>query len=241
MLLAIDTATHLAGIALRDAHGSRGMTQWRTERNHTVELLPHIVTLLANANAAASDLRAIVVANGPGSYTGLRIGLSVAKGFCLAHGAALVAVPTLAVSARAYEPHDHSAGSGQVLCAMLQAGRGRLAAQFYHAAANAWQATGASFLGYADELATRIEQFGVEALASTPTTRSDQHNVGPIFFAGEVDDATEKLLRARLGERATFAPPNERSRDPRVLARVGWQKWQRGETENIETLAPVYG
>ena len=248
MLLAIDTATHLAGIALHDAHGSRGMIQWRTARNHTVELLPNIVALLAQTDVSARGVHAIVVANGPGSYTGLRIGLSVAKGFCLAHGAALVAVPTLAVSAHTYEPNDPSAGSGQVLCAMLQAGRGRLAVQVYHAVDNAWQATGASFLGHADELATRIEQFGVEVLAGsresakayTPTMISAQTVIGAIFFAGEVDNATETVLRARLGARATFAPVSERARDPRVLARVGWQKWQRGETENIETLAPVY-
>jgi len=61
------------------------------------------------------------------------------------------------------------------------------------------------------------------------------------FFVCEVDDATEKILRERCGNRATFAPTTERKRDPRVLARLGWARWQRGDVDNVETLAPVYG
>ncbi|MCA1554508.1 MAG: tRNA (adenosine(37)-N6)-threonylcarbamoyltransferase complex dimerization subunit type 1 TsaB, partial [Chloroflexi bacterium] len=108
MLLAIDTATALAGIALMDTSGVpkgielRGSTEWHTERNHTVELLPNVVRLMSECSVSASELQAIAVAIGPGSYTGLRIGLSVAKGFCFANGAALIGVPTLDISAHAY-------------------------------------------------------------------------------------------------------------------------------------------
>lgn len=222
MLLAIDTATHIAGIALLDDSGVRGARQWVTERNHTVELLPNIVTLLAQAQA--SDLRAIAVAIGPGSYTGLRIGLSVAKGFCFAHGAALLGIPTLDISAQAYPPREAT------LCAVLQAGRRRLAAGFYRAArgepvlsgAEGWRVASDGFMGRADELAARC---------------ADQNT----FFVGEVDAQTERTLRDALQARATFAPANERARDPRVLARLGWQRWQRGEMDDVETLAPVYG
>src|SRR5512143_3090918 len=111
MLLAIDTATAFAGIALLDAAGPRDALQWHTERNHTVELVPHVVEMLARNNVAARDVRAIAVAIGPGSYTGLRIGLSVAKGYCFVSGAALIGVPTLDISAQAYPPHADS-----VLC-----------------------------------------------------------------------------------------------------------------------------
>jgi tRNA threonylcarbamoyladenosine biosynthesis protein TsaB len=216
MLLAIDTATHIAGIALYDERGVCGATVWQTERNHTVELMPNIVALLAQAGTQPSHLQVIAVALGPGSYTGLRIGLSVAKGFCLAHGAALVGVPTLDISAHAYAPRDG------ILCALLQAGRGRLAAAFYHVVNVDWQALGNNFFGRAGELA---------AACSTQST----------LFVGEVDAETELILRERLGERAMFAPPHERARDPRVLARLGWARWQCGERADVETLAPIYG
>ncbi len=216
MLLAIDTATSLAGIALHDTRGPRGAIRWRTERNHTVELLPHIVRLLAEAGGNTHDLQVIAVAIGPGSYTGLRIGLSVAKGFCLAHGAALVGVPTLDISARAYPV------CGAELCALLQAGRGRLAARFYQAVQGTWQAGAEDFFGRAEELAT----------ACAGRT---------VFFAGEIDPATERALGERLGQHASFAPEGERSRDPGVLALLGWQRWKDGDAEDVETLVPVYG
>ncbi len=224
MLLAIDTATSLAGIALMDARGVRGATEWQTARNHTVELLPNLVRLMSACNARAMDVQAIVVAIGPGSYTGLRIGLSVAKGFCFANGAALIGVPTLVISAHAYPTRD------ALLCSVLQAGRGRLAAAFYEvesgkhvlSGVEGWKVESESFFGRADELAAKC--------------------AGQItFFVGEVDEPTERILRERLGERATFAPADERKRDPRVLARLGWERWQRGDVDDVETLAPTYG
>jgi tRNA threonylcarbamoyladenosine biosynthesis protein TsaB len=216
MLLAIDTATHIAGIALYSESGVRGAQQWRTERNHTVELMPNMVRLLNDADAQASELAAIAVAIGPGSYTGLRIGLSVAKGYCFATGAALIAIPTLDISA-----HTYSMRAGE-LCAVLQAGRGRLAARVYRAGQAAWHPSGEAFFGRAPELA-------------------DMFAGRIVFFSGEVDAETESCLRERLGNRATFAPDSERSRDPRVLARLGWARWQAGQTEDVEKLAPDYG
>ena len=224
MLLAIDTATNVAGIALADAQGTRGLFQWRTERNHTVELLPNIVALLSRSGVTSRELKAIAVASGPGSYTGLRIGLSVAKGFCYAQGAALIGVPTLDISAYAYEP------ATAALCAVLQAGRGRLAVRFYRPAragtGRVWQAAGASWLGRADELAALC---------------ADDDGHRRVFFAGEIDDISEKVLRERLGPRAAFAPSTERTRDPRVLARLAWERWQCGQIESIEAFAPDYG
>jgi tRNA threonylcarbamoyladenosine biosynthesis protein TsaB len=215
MLLAIDTATHLAALALIDAQGIRGALTWHTQQNHTVELLPNIVALLAQVNVTTDEVRVIAVAIGPGSYTGLRIGLSVAKGFCFAHNAALIGIPTLDISAHAYEVRETP------LCAVLQAGRGRLSAQCYRAEQGVWQPTGAHFLGRATELAATITQ--------------------PTFFVGELDAVSESMLRERLGTQATFALDTERARDPRVLARLAWTRWQRGERDDVITLAPFYG
>ena len=216
MLLAIDTATHLAAVALSDTGAVLGTLEWRTERNHTVELLPNVVRLLDEFRVSPADLTAVVVAKGPGSYTGLRIGLSVGKGICLATGAALIGVPTLDISAFAYPPSESE------LCALLQAGRGRLAAAFYRSDGARWQPTGVDFMGRAEELAERCA--GVNT-----------------FFVGELDDQTEQTLRERLGPRASFAPAAERHREPRVLARLGWERLERGAVDDVETLAPVYG
>ena len=58
---------------------------------------------------------------------------------------------------------------------------------------------------------------------------------------GEVDAATEEVLHERLGARAHFAPADERRREPCVLARLGWERWQRGAVDDLERLAPDYG
>jgi tRNA threonylcarbamoyladenosine biosynthesis protein TsaB len=219
MLLAIDTATAFAGIALMDAAEPRDALQWHTERNHTVELVPHVVEMLARNHLAARDVQAIAVAIGPGSYTGLRIGLSVAKGHCFVSGAALIGVPTLDISAQAYAPRADA-----MLCAVLQAGRGRLSACLYRASADGthWEAE------------RRIPPGRIEELAAACTGQA-------VFFAGEIDDAAEQALRTQLGAAAAFAPANERVRDPRVLARLGWARWQAGQTDDIRALAPDYG
>jgi len=78
MLLAIDTATRYASIALHDEHTLRGECTWEANRQHTVTLLPHIYELLQETGITPEHLSAIAVCRGPGSYTGVRIGLAVA-------------------------------------------------------------------------------------------------------------------------------------------------------------------
>ena len=80
MLLALDTATQRASIALHDGSTLRAECTWEAANQHTVTLLPHIVQLLANSGLTADDITAVGVCIGPGSYTGVRIGVSVAKG-----------------------------------------------------------------------------------------------------------------------------------------------------------------
>ena len=85
MFLAIDTSTRYAGIALLDQEGRPlQLLQWRSQHNHSVELLPAIQTLLGAEKVAIRDLAGIAIALGPGSFSALRVGLGIAKGFALA-------------------------------------------------------------------------------------------------------------------------------------------------------------
>ena len=78
--LSIDTASELASIALSEEGILRAEMTWRCRRNHTVELLPAIDRLLAHSGLTREALTAVFVCTGPGMYTGLRVGISVAKG-----------------------------------------------------------------------------------------------------------------------------------------------------------------
>lgn len=118
-LLAIDTSTERAGIALTD--GARvSELSWHAGRDQTVSVLAEIDHLLGLAGIAADDLAAIAVAIGPGMFNGLRVGVSIAKGFHLANGTPLLGVSTLGVTAEPFLT------LGTTVVATVAAGRGRL-------------------------------------------------------------------------------------------------------------------
>lgn len=95
MLLAIETATAVCGAALFDGERMVGIREDEVGRRHA-ELLPDIVRdILCEAGTSVADLAAIAVSIGPGSFTGLRIGLGFAKGLALSRGLAVHAVPTM--------------------------------------------------------------------------------------------------------------------------------------------------
>ena len=116
MLLAIDTSTHYASVALHD--GSRLLSEhtWLANQAHTRTLLPNIQRLLADAGASMDALTAVAIALGPGSFNGLRVGLSTAKGLALARRAAVVGASTLELLAAEYglDVVDMNAGRGRV-------------------------------------------------------------------------------------------------------------------------------
>ena len=122
MLLALDTSTRYAGAALLNADGQLlRLVHWRSQRNHSVELLPTIQALLAREDTPVRKLDAIAIAIGPGNFSALRVGLSVAKGLALAWNLPLVAVTTLEAEAHPYRTAELP------VVALLDAGRGEIA------------------------------------------------------------------------------------------------------------------
>jgi tRNA threonylcarbamoyladenosine biosynthesis protein TsaB len=102
---------------------------WRTRRGHTRQLAPRVRAALEDAGLAPDELAGVAVALGPGSYTGLRVGLSLAKGLAMAASLPLVGVPSLdAVAAALSAP---TVDRAVPLWAVLQAGRGRVVAAEY--------------------------------------------------------------------------------------------------------------
>jgi len=118
-LLAIDTSTGQAGLALTDGVAFAEIS-WVAGRNQTVSVLTQVDALLSLAGIESSAIRAVAVAIGPGMFNGLRIGMSLAKGFHLGQDAALIGVSTLEVSARQF------GGLGHTVLATVAAGRDRL-------------------------------------------------------------------------------------------------------------------
>lgn len=116
-ILAIDTSTEWAGIALATPTGLRHRV-WNAGRSQTTTVLPAINALLTDAALAPTTLTALVVATGPGTFTGLRVGLSITKGIALARDLPVVGISTFAITFATTDA-DHA-------IALLPAGRGRI-------------------------------------------------------------------------------------------------------------------
>lgn len=214
LILALDTSTRTAGVALYDGQCVSVEISWRSADNHTVELMPYIVNALDRQRVAPDSLTGVAVAIGPGSFTGLRIGLSVAKGLALSLGIALIGVPTLDIIAYAHRRQPLP------ICAVIPAGRGRLAVANYVTQRKKWERTGEIHLLAPKQLLTLIER--------------------RTFFCGEIDPALDRLLRHNLRDRAVIADPAESLRRAGYLAELGWLRLQAGERDDPATLAPIY-
>ena len=120
MELAIDTSTRHATVGLSLQGNTTAELAWRSERNHSVELVPAIQRLLAHARTEMDELTAIYLAIGPGAFSALRVGMSTAIGMAMAREIDLVAIGTLEVEAFPY------LRLGSEIRAIVGAGRGRL-------------------------------------------------------------------------------------------------------------------
>lgn len=130
-LLAIHTATDLCEIAFGAADGDgNGVRSLRADgqRSHSERL---VALILEITDGDMSAIRAIALAAGPGSFTGLRIGLSTAKGISFGQGVPVYAVSTLAALARAMGKADQD-----VIVPVMRARRGELYAGMYHTTEN---------------------------------------------------------------------------------------------------------
>jgi tRNA threonylcarbamoyladenosine biosynthesis protein TsaB len=121
MLLAIDTSTHVTGLACYDATGLLGECVWQSGREHTTQLLPQLTLLLRHLGRTPESITAVGVALGPGSWSGLRVGLSSAKGLALARGLPLIGVGTLDVLAYQHQRR------GELVIPLVRLGRDRFA------------------------------------------------------------------------------------------------------------------
>jgi tRNA threonylcarbamoyladenosine biosynthesis protein TsaB len=125
LLLALDTSTRTASVALFDSQRVISETTWLAGREHSTRLLIEVESALARVGRSQNELTGLVVARGPGSFTGVRVALSVAKGI-----AAGLSIPAWGVSS--LEVLAHAAGEVDVpVRAVVEAGRGRYATSLF--------------------------------------------------------------------------------------------------------------
>jgi tRNA threonylcarbamoyladenosine biosynthesis protein TsaB len=215
-LLGIDTSTQNAGVAvLLDAEDGthRIFERQRRVTTHSEMLLTLVDEVLTEAQLAPKEIDAVVCGRGPGSFTGLRIGLSTAKGLCFALGRPLFLVSSLAALAA-------RAPRGARVCAALDAYRGEVYAAIFRVRPDGFlELEGAEEAIAPARLGERLEE---------------RRHAGPIFLVGEGILRYPELLREGEVCDSDGAPR------PGDLVRLGAIEVREGRVADLAKSTPEY-
>jgi tRNA threonylcarbamoyl adenosine modification protein YeaZ len=212
MQLAIDTSTDMASVALVNDDRVFAEMTWHSGQNHTTQLLPHVNYLMDKFSI--KDIDGIFVAKGPGSFNGLRVGVSTAKGLAFSLGIPIVGIGTLEAAA-----YQH-AETGLPICPVFNAGRGEVATAVYRMLDRRWQQL------KPEHITT------VDALCAETTVRT--------LFCGDYVASVAPQLRDTLGRKAIISTTASSLRRASSLAELGRPRFKTGDSDNPATLQPVY-
>jgi tRNA threonylcarbamoyl adenosine modification protein YeaZ len=213
MELAIDTSTDFCSIGLSQQGELVAELTWHSAQNHTVELTPNIERLLSQTGTSPQSLEAVFVATGPGSFNGLRVGMSTAKGFALALDIPLVGIGTLEIEAYPF------AFTGLPVCPVHNAGRGEIATALYQDK-NGWRCLKPAHITTIDTLCPQTKRRTV--------------------FCGEIPPSVIEELEKKLAKYAIIPEAAVRMRHAAYLAALGWRRLSQGEQDDAASLQPLY-
>jgi len=213
-VLAIDTSNYALGVALLEENQVLGEYITNLKKNHSVRIMPAIETLMSDCERVPSDLTKIVVAKGPGSYTGVRIGVTIAKTLAWTLNIPLVGVSSLEILA---------AGTGRYFDGMVSplfdARRGQVYTGLYQ---------------FVDGKLTVMKQDQLVMLDDWVDRLLDIEK--PIIFVGNDLPIHKAKIEEVLGPKAIFASMTEHNPRPAELALLG--KDQAGD--DLHSFVPNY-
>jgi tRNA threonylcarbamoyladenosine biosynthesis protein TsaB len=212
--LSIDTSTRYASVAVTDQGEAWRETSWFSKQNHTVELTSTIQTMLRQAGIGLSRLDAIFVAVGPGGFSALRVGLSVAKGISEGLDIPLIGVDTLQIEASAFSAFE------KLICPVLGVGREQVAWGCYEMVKERWTAIGGPEIDSVESMITRA---------------------GPrAVFCGEGAWEHRSLLRELVPESVTVLSMRPPTRHASTLGELGFKRLKEGKYGDAGQLQPLY-
>jgi tRNA threonylcarbamoyladenosine biosynthesis protein TsaB len=215
VILAIEAATPRGSVALVSDGAVRAEVFLSPGPRASGSLIPAVEALFADAGAATGDVSAVAVSAGPGAFTGLRVGMSAAKGFCFGWGVPLVAVPTLLALAHRFP------GEGRIVCPVQDARRGEVYAAFFR-----WNA---------GELARLSPD-----LAIAPALLPGRIPDGDVLLCGDGVPPFGALFREALGDRATLVSGDEGLPRASAVGIVGERILRDGGGEDPRSVLPAY-
>lgn len=216
-VLAIETSTMLGGVAVvDDRQGLVAEARLNVRTTHSERLMSEIDRTLRLSGLGINDIDVFAASSGPGSFTGLRIGLSTLKGLSYATGKPVVAVPTLEALAWNFPMSTHP------VCVLLDARKKEVYAGVFLREAE-------GFRRLVPEQSVKIR----ELLAGLG-------DYGRLIFSGEGALLYRAEISEMLGPRAVFAPPHLMVPMPSGTAYLGMMKALKGQFADPAGLRPFY-
>ena len=216
LVLGVESATQVAAAAIVQDKQLVAELFFNTRKNHSQRLLPMIAALLTETGLELADLDGLAVSLGPGSFTGLRIGLATVKALAQATGKPLVGIPTLdALAFNAW-------GVPGLICPVLQARR-----QEVYTALFRWQE---------GELCRLTPYQAIDPVSLVPSLKS--YNT-PVYFSGD-GVAPYWEVWQQMGPQARFLPPPDNLSRAAPIAILGQKRLLTGPPDDLSQLKPLY-
>ena len=216
-MLAIDCATLCGGAAIVDHRGVLAEHVLRSRSSHSVRILATVDALLQETGLKLRDLGGIAVTRGPGSFTGVRVGISTAKGLAFADGLPLIGISSLEALAWRCSPGD------RLICPVIDARRHEIFAAGF-------RQSGDTHPELKIIISEQVNSIGAFL----------QNIEAPAVFLGDGAQKYRQTIEERLGSRAAFAHLDKMLPSPSAVAGLGLQKFMRGEADSPAGVVPVY-
>ncbi|MGO9614222.1 MAG: tRNA (adenosine(37)-N6)-threonylcarbamoyltransferase complex dimerization subunit type 1 TsaB [Dissulfurispiraceae bacterium] len=213
-LLAIETSTMVGGVAIMQGDSLVAESRMSVNITHSERLMTEIDHVLKQSGLTTNDIDVFAIAIGPGSFTGLRVGLSTVKGLVYATGKRLVSIPTLEAFAW------NIPFSGYQVCPLLDARKKEVYAGIFQ-----WKEGG--FLRVLEEQS--IDVVGLLSKISETT-----------IFLGEGALLYRETIEKTLSQKAIFAHPQEMVPSPANVAYLCMKKALKGQFDDPVTIKPLY-
>ena len=212
-VLAVDTSGMTASVALAEDEKTIAQFSMNHKRTHSEQLLPMIDHMLKTALWDMAEIDLFAVAKGPGSFTGLRIGITTVKALAHANGKPVVPVSTLDGLAE----NSFTQGMPIRVCPILDARRSQVYCAVYERGEKIW-----------DDCAVSLEQL-LEFLDG-----------GKTLFLGDGVDVYREAIQKAMGENALFQPEQFRYQNAASLAKAGLKAFRNGASQPYYQVEPSY-